>query len=142
MGEMCRKCSLILILFFCVSLSTSSNDTGPTSANYSLVPSSVNNTLISLSDNVPLSSISVNSSDSSTEEVETKGFFTGFLSSLEITLLSELGDNSFFTSVVLAMRHSRILVYMGAMSAMFFMTIITGKNMEIFFLNLSIMKVL
>ncbi|XP_021963940.1 GDT1-like protein sll0615 [Folsomia candida] len=54
------------------------------------------------------------------------GFLTGFISSLEVTILSELGDNSFFISLVLAMRHSRIVVFIGAMSAFFFMTIFTA----------------
>lgn len=62
------------------------------------------------------------------DHIERHGFLTGFLSSLQVTILSELGDNSFFISLVLAMKHSRALVFFGAMSAFFFTIIFTGTN--------------
>jgi len=46
----------------------------------------------------------------------------GFVSSLSMILVSEIGDKTFFIAAVMAMRKSRIVVYAGAMSALALMT--------------------
>lgn len=50
-------------------------------------------------------------------------FSDGLVSSLVITILSELGDKTFFITAILAARHSRYIVYCGAMSALILMTL-------------------
>uniref|UniRef100_A0A0K0DL93 GDT1 family protein n=1 Tax=Angiostrongylus cantonensis TaxID=6313 RepID=A0A0K0DL93_ANGCA len=53
-------------------------------------------------------------------------FYHGFLASLSVTIVSELGDKTWFIAVILAMRHSRLTVFSGAMSALALMTVLSG----------------
>lgn len=48
---------------------------------------------------------------------------TAFVASLLLITISELGDKSFFVAMLLAMRHSRRLVFMGVLAALAVMTI-------------------
>ncbi len=48
---------------------------------------------------------------------------TAFVASLLLITISELGDKSFFVAMLLAMRHSRRLVFIGVLSALAVMTI-------------------
>ena len=41
--------------------------------------------------------------------------------------MSELGDKTFFIAAILAMRHSRLLVFGGAISALGLMTVLSGN---------------
>jgi putative Ca2+/H+ antiporter (TMEM165/GDT1 family) len=50
---------------------------------------------------------------------------TGFTAGLLLITVSELGDKTFFIAVILAMRHSRRLVLIGAIAALAAMTIIS-----------------
>jgi len=50
------------------------------------------------------------------------GFTHGFVASLSVIIVSELGDKTFFIAAILAMQHSRCLVFLGAISALGFMT--------------------
>ncbi|MCV3217069.1 TMEM165/GDT1 family protein [Plectonema radiosum NIES-515] len=50
---------------------------------------------------------------------------TGFTAALLLITVSELGDKTFFIAVILAMRHSRQLVLIGAIAALAAMTIIS-----------------
>lgn len=49
----------------------------------------------------------------------------GFVSSLSMILVSEIGDKTFFIAAVMAMRQSQITVYAGAISALAVMTILS-----------------
>lgn len=49
----------------------------------------------------------------------------GFTAGLLLITVSELGDKTFFISVILSMRHSRLLVFVGALAALAAMTIIS-----------------
>ncbi|KAJ7954069.1 GDT1-like protein [Quillaja saponaria] len=50
----------------------------------------------------------------------------GFTKSLAITVLSEIGDKTFFAAAILAMRHPRRLVLSGCLSALIVMTILSA----------------
>ncbi|XP_059649467.1 GDT1-like protein 4 isoform X2 [Cornus florida] len=49
----------------------------------------------------------------------------GFTKSLAMTVLSEIGDKTFFAAAILAMRHPRKLVLSGCMAALIVMTILS-----------------
>lgn len=49
----------------------------------------------------------------------------GFTKSLAMTVLSEIGDKTFFAAAILAMRHPRRLVLSGCLSALIVMTILS-----------------
>ncbi|KAK4772344.1 hypothetical protein SAY86_014119 [Trapa natans] len=49
----------------------------------------------------------------------------GFSKSLAMTVLSEIGDKTFFAAAILAMRHPRRLVLLGCLSALIVMTILS-----------------
>ena len=51
---------------------------------------------------------------------------SGVLQSLSMTVLSELGDKTFFIAAVMAMRYSRVKVLVGAMLAMVTMTVLSA----------------
>ncbi|KAK7496352.1 hypothetical protein BaRGS_00012274 [Batillaria attramentaria] len=53
------------------------------------------------------------------------GFVSSLLASLSFITLSEVGDKTFFIAAILAMRHSRMLVFSGAMVANTIMYILT-----------------
>ncbi|KAF4402634.1 hypothetical protein G4B88_012419 [Cannabis sativa] len=50
----------------------------------------------------------------------------GFTKSLAMTVLSEIGDKTFFAAAILAMRHPRRLVLTGCLSALVVMTILSA----------------
>lgn len=50
---------------------------------------------------------------------------TGFTASLLLVTVSELGDKTFFIAAILAMRHSRRLVFAGVIAALAVMTILS-----------------
>ncbi|PIA39656.1 hypothetical protein AQUCO_02600245v1 [Aquilegia coerulea] len=50
----------------------------------------------------------------------------GFTKSLAMTVLSEIGDKTFFAAAILAMRHPRRLVLAGCLSALILMTILSA----------------
>lgn len=54
------------------------------------------------------------------------GFVHGFLASLSVILVSELGDKTFFIAAIMAMRHPRLIVFSGAISALALMTILSA----------------
>ncbi|XP_071088429.1 putative divalent cation/proton antiporter TMEM165 isoform X1 [Haliotis cracherodii] len=54
------------------------------------------------------------------------GFIHGFVASLSVIIVSELGDKTFFIAAIMAMRHSRLTVLTGALGALIFMTILSG----------------
>lgn len=57
------------------------------------------------------------------------GFIHAFIASLSVIIVSELGDKTFFIAAIMAMRHSRIVVFGGAISALFIMTVMSGKDL-------------
>lgn len=54
------------------------------------------------------------------------GFIHAFIASISVIVVSELGDKTFFIAAIMAMRHSRLITYFGAMSALSAMTILSA----------------
>lgn len=54
------------------------------------------------------------------------GFVHALIAALSVIIVSELGDKTFFIAAILAMRHSRVTVLLGALSALFVMTILSA----------------
>jgi len=49
--------------------------------------------------------------------------FQGFWSSLAMIIVSEIGDKTFFIAAILAMKHSRFIIWLGGAGALFVMTV-------------------
>lgn len=54
------------------------------------------------------------------------GFIHAFVASLSVIIVSELGDKTFFIAAIMAMRHSRLTVFIGAMAALGLMTVLSA----------------
>lgn len=54
------------------------------------------------------------------------GFLHAFIASLSVIVVSELGDKTFFIAAIMAMKHPRLTVFAGAISALTLMTILSG----------------
>ena len=63
---------------------------------------------------------------SSPADTEGAGFTHGFIASLSVIIVSELGDKTFFIAAIMAMTHSRLTVLIGALGALFLMTVLSG----------------
>lgn len=57
------------------------------------------------------------------------GFLHAFMASLSVIIVSELGDKTFFIAAIMAMRHSRLVVFAGAIASLWLMTVLSGKFM-------------
>lgn len=55
-------------------------------------------------------------------------FWHGLVASFSVIIVSELGDKTFFIAAILAMRHSRCAVFLGAAAALFLMTVLSGES--------------
>ncbi|PSN40184.1 Transmembrane protein 165 [Blattella germanica] len=53
------------------------------------------------------------------------GFIHAFVASLSVIVVSELGDKTFFIAAIMAMRHPRLTVFLGALSALALMTVLS-----------------
>ncbi|KAL1506675.1 hypothetical protein ABEB36_005998 [Hypothenemus hampei] len=53
-------------------------------------------------------------------------FVHGFVASFSVILVSEIGDKTFFIAAIMAMRHPRVTVFGGAISALVLMTILSA----------------
>ncbi|KAL0125153.1 hypothetical protein PUN28_004352 [Cardiocondyla obscurior] len=53
------------------------------------------------------------------------GFLHAFIASLSVIVVSELGDKTFFIAAIMAMKHPRLTVFIGAISALALMTILS-----------------
>lgn len=68
----------------------------------------------------------------------TDGFIGGFISSFSMIVVSELGDKTFFIAAIMAMRHARLTVFAGAITALGLMTVLSGieiKLKEVYYLK-------
>lgn len=85
---------------------------------------------------IPPTVMGLSTGDSPTSEQTTKhdpvvslGFVHAFIASLSVIIVSELGDKTFFIAAIMAMRHSRITVFTGAISALALMTVLSGNKL-------------
>lgn len=53
-------------------------------------------------------------------------FIHAFFASLSVIVVSEIGDKTFFIAAIMAMKHPRCTVYMGAMFALGLMTLLSA----------------
>ncbi|KAJ2941308.1 hypothetical protein O0L34_g3507 [Tuta absoluta] len=61
------------------------------------------------------------------DHTKTQGsFLQGFIASLSVVIVSELGDKTFFIAAIMAMKHARLIVFAGAISALVFMTVLSA----------------
>lgn len=58
------------------------------------------------------------------------GFIHAFIASISVIIVSELGDKTFFIAAIMAMRHPRLTVFLGAISALGLMTVLSGKSLQ------------
>ena len=58
--------------------------------------------------------------------LESLGFLHAFIASLSVIVVSELGDKTFFIAAIMAMRHPRLTVFAGAITALAVMTVLSG----------------
>ena len=54
------------------------------------------------------------------------GFIHAFFASVSVIVVSEIGDKTFFIAAIMAMKHSRVTVYAGAIFALFLMTLLSA----------------
>ena len=59
-------------------------------------------------------------------EKEALAFWSSALRSVAMIIVTELGDKTFFIAAIMAMRHARMAVYIGAMGALGLMTILSA----------------
>jgi len=52
-------------------------------------------------------------------------FLHAFFASISVIIVSELGDKTFFIAAIMAMRHSRVVVFLGAIAALGLMTVLS-----------------
>lgn len=61
-----------------------------------------------------------------TKEPKAKaGFLDAFTASISVILFTELGDKTFFIAAIMAMRHPRLIVFTGAITALALMTVLS-----------------
>lgn len=53
-------------------------------------------------------------------------FWGGFVNGVGMIIATEIGDKTFFLAAVMAMQHSRLLIFTGALSALAVMTILSA----------------
>ncbi|TRY72253.1 hypothetical protein TCAL_00210 [Tigriopus californicus] len=54
------------------------------------------------------------------------GFLHGFVESLSVILVSEIGDKTFFIAAIMAMTSNKLIVFLGAISALALMTVLSA----------------
>ncbi|KAI5638390.1 hypothetical protein NE865_09024 [Phthorimaea operculella] len=65
--------------------------------------------------------------DTIMQHTKTQGsFLQGFIASISVVIVSELGDKTFFIAAIMAMKHARLVVFAGAISALVFMTVLSA----------------
>lgn len=60
------------------------------------------------------------------KQVGNMGFIHAFLASISVILVSEIGDKTFFIAAIMAMKHPRMTVYLGAIFALGLMTLLSA----------------
>eukprot|EP00186_Timspurckia_oligopyrenoides_P000129 CAMPEP_0182444882 /NCGR_PEP_ID=MMETSP1172-20130603/3191_1 /TAXON_ID=708627 /ORGANISM="Timspurckia oligopyrenoides, Strain CCMP3278" /LENGTH=242 /DNA_ID=CAMNT_0024640537 /DNA_START=240 /DNA_END=968 /DNA_ORIENTATION=+ len=74
--------------------------------------------------------------ESAQDYIRGSGFGSALVQSLMMTIVTELGDKTFFIAAILAMKHPRALVLAGALLALYVMTVLSvlmGKAFPLLF---------
>lgn len=69
----------------------------------------------------------INKSNNNVNILNDSNFLRAFIASLSVIVVSELGDKTFFIAAIMAMRHPRLLVFAGAITALALMTVLSGN---------------
>uniref|UniRef100_A0A1I7Z458 GDT1 family protein n=1 Tax=Steinernema glaseri TaxID=37863 RepID=A0A1I7Z458_9BILA len=81
-------------------------------------------------DSVPIAEVKDEKAMSSEEGADESsgdiGFYHALIASLSVIIVSELGDKTWFIAAIMAMRHSRLAVFSGAMAALALMTVLSA----------------
>ncbi|XP_043064907.1 transmembrane protein 165 isoform X2 [Drosophila ficusphila] len=72
-----------------------------------------------------LSSLAEKPKDDADRPKSRGNFLDAFTASISVILLTELGDKTFFIAAIMAMRHPRLIVFGGAISALALMTVLS-----------------
>ncbi|CAF1393746.1 unnamed protein product [Rotaria magnacalcarata] len=83
-------------------------------------------TILSNGSKLLSSKMNDNLPNKSKDKTANLGFIHAFIASISVIVVSELGDKTFFIAAILAMRHSRLVVYAGAMGALGAMTVLSA----------------
>nr|XP_014085555.1 probable serine/threonine-protein kinase DDB_G0283337 isoform X2 [Bactrocera oleae]XP_036229140.1 probable serine/threonine-protein kinase DDB_G0283337 isoform X2 [Bactrocera oleae] len=67
----------------------------------------------------------LNEENATKESKSNSGFIDAFSASISVILFTELGDKTFFIAAIMAMRHPRLIVFAGAISALALMTVLS-----------------
>jgi len=59
-------------------------------------------------------------------ETSTLTFWTAFVNSIAMIIVTELGDKTFFIAAILSMRHPQLVIFAGAISALSIMTVLSA----------------
>jgi len=116
-----RSCCLLfgLLLVFSCSPATSSNITSISSIQNETMTNS------SLTD-MGTDSLNMSTTDVPINATEHEGFLHGFVESLSIIMVSELGDKTFFIAAILAMQNNKLTVFLAAIAALAAMTVLSA----------------
>lgn len=63
--------------------------------------------------------------ETTAEPKKSAGFLDAFTASISVILFTELGDKTFFIAAIMAMRHPRLIVFTGAITALALMTVLS-----------------
>uniref|UniRef100_A0A7E4ZZ13 GDT1 family protein n=1 Tax=Panagrellus redivivus TaxID=6233 RepID=A0A7E4ZZ13_PANRE len=70
--------------------------------------------------------IETNSEEKTESSKLNVSFYHAFIASLSVIIVSELGDKTWFIAAIMAMKHSRMAVFAGAMGALALMTVLSA----------------
>ncbi|KAG7191097.1 hypothetical protein KM043_007131 [Ampulex compressa] len=80
----------------------------------------------SLDDKLQMTMTSTRPEDMVSPQIQDSlGFLHAFVAALSVIVVSELGDKTFFIAAIMAMKHPRLTVFIGAISALALMTILS-----------------
>ncbi|KAL7297705.1 hypothetical protein TKK_0008742 [Trichogramma kaykai] len=104
------SCLCVTVLIVCLFIGTSTGEKMPTDVEKIYDTTLSNN---------------IDSNTESSDILPDLGFIHAFVASLSVILVSELGDKTFFIAAIMAMKHPRLTVFAGAISALALMTILS-----------------
>lgn len=115
---------LVFTCVFCVSLAVA--EIAPNEKEDENEIPNTNQYVDGASKNLPADAIPISDASSKIIDVENLGFIHAFIASFSVILVSEIGDKTFFIAAIMAMRHPRLTVFAGAISALALMTVLSA----------------
>ena len=81
---------------------------------------------IFLLENLKISIRTLYDAEKELEDEPRKNFLQAFIASISVILVSEIADKTFFIAAIMAAQYNRVLVFLGAMSALLVMTALSA----------------